>query len=94
MDTSISSYLLVAVLGGILSYLGLRLTKDKKIQQDAAVLATVLTKLDNIIKTVEEIRLEMKNQEKTNGSFSIRLTVVEESMKQLRADFQELKANG
>lgn len=94
MDTSISSYLLVALIGGAVSYLGLRFTKDKKIQQDAAVLATVLTKLDNIIKTVEEIRLEMKNQEKTNGGFSVRLTVVEESMKQLRVEFKELKANG
>ena len=94
MHESISSYLLVALLSGGLSYLALRFSKDKKIAQDASVLATVLTKLDNIIKTVEEIRLEMKNQEKTNKEHSVRLAKVEVDVTQLRRELKELRANG
>jgi len=87
------TYLSVAIASTAVAYLAFRFGKDKKIEKDATMMATVLTKLDNIIATVAEIRIELKNQEKTNGAFSIRLTVVEESMKQLRREFEELREN-
>ena len=87
------TYMILAILSLAVCYLTFRLRHDKKIIKEATTMATVLTKLDNIIATVAEIRVELKNQEKTNGNFSIRLTVVEESMKQLRHEFEELREN-
>ena len=91
MDDSISTYLLVAIFGAVSSYFGNRLIKDKKIEKDATVLATVLTKLDNIIKAVEEIRFEMKNQEKTNRDLESRLAKVEVSAKEAHRRIGELR---
>ena len=75
------THLSMVILGSLLSYCGIRLTKNKKIEQDAAVLATVLTKLDNIIKTVEEIKQDFKIQEKMNFEFEKRLVKVEEQLR-------------
>jgi len=93
MNSSISTYLLVAIFGALSSYFGNRLVKDKKIEKDATVLATVLTKLDNIIKAVEEIRFEVKLQEKTNRDLESRLAKVEVSAKEAHRRINELRAS-
>ena len=93
MNNSISTYLLVAIFGAISSYFGNRLVKDKKIEKDATVLATVLTKLDNIIKAVEEIRFEVKLQEKTNRDLESRLAKVEVSAKEAHRRINELRGS-
>ena len=94
MNASFSSYLLVGLVGAISSYFGIRLTKDKKIEKDASVLATVLTKLDNIIKTVEEIRVELKVQERMNLEFGERLAKVELSAEHAHRRISEVRGDG
>ena len=91
MNGSFSNYLLVAIFGAISSYFGIRFSKDKKIEQDATVLATVLTKLDNIIKAVEEMRVEIKLQERVNSEFNVRLTKVEMSTKHAHRRIAEVR---
>jgi len=91
MENSMSTYLLVAIFGVLSSYFGNRLIKDKKIEKDATVLATVLVKLDNIIKTVEEIRFEVKVQEKTNRELESRVAKVEMSAKDAHRRISELR---
>jgi len=88
------TYLILAVLSLIICYLTFRLGHDKKVIKDATTLATVLTKLDNINKTIEEVRSEMKNQENTNKEHSVRLAKVEVDVTQLRRELKELRANG
>ena len=94
MENSISTYLLVAVVGAFVSYFGLRFSKDKKIENDAALLATVLTKLDNIIITVEEIRLELQEQRKTDTELGERLAKVEVIAKEAHRRIKELRNHG
>ena len=91
MGTSISMYLLVALISALISYLGLRFIKDKQIEKSATTLATVLTKLDNIIADVKEIKVDLKDQKKWNNEFTERLAKVEESAKQAHKRISELK---
>lgn len=94
MDTTITMYVLVALIGALISYLSLRLTKEKKIEKDAVILATVITKLDNIIANVEVIKDDIKDQAKWNSGTIERLAKVEESAKQAHKRITEIEGSG
>ena len=91
MDTTVTLYALIALMSALIGYFGFRLVKDKKTEKDATVLATVIEKLDNIIKNVENIRLDLKAEEKARGELAERLTRVEESAKQAHKRINDLK---
>lgn len=76
----------VGIIGGVLSiifgYMAFVRNRDKDKTENAKNEATVLIELGYIKANTEEIKVEQKDQRKTNIEFYNRLTAVESSAKQ------------
>ena len=84
---------LIAVGGFILSIMGYQLNKQKELKTDTRQDAQIKAQLDYIGKGVDDIRIDLKANEKQIGALSERVTRVEESSKQAhkRLDTIEMK---
>ncbi|NBJ68923.1 MULTISPECIES: hypothetical protein [Clostridia] len=74
--------IVVAILGLVVSYLGYQLNKSKSIKTDTRDTAEVRSELGYIRKGVDDIRIDLKANEKNIAHLSERVTRVEESSKQ------------
>lgn len=86
---SIEIGVIVSVASIAIAYLGYQLNKQKQatehqktIKTDATREAVIETKLDNISLGVENIRIDLRTNERQLGALSERVTRVEESSKQ------------
>lgn len=81
--------ILISVITIILTILGYQLNKQKKdmeqkkvVKSDASRNAVIETKLDNISNGVDNIRIDLRANERQIGALGERVTRVEESTKQ------------
>ncbi len=81
---------LSALFGMLFTYLAFLKNRDKDVQQSAAESAVISTKLDSINNGVENIRVDMKVEQKARMDLSERVTRVEESSKQAHKRIDEL----
>lgn len=70
------------VFGMIISYFTFMRGRDKHIRTDATENAKVSTKLDHISRGVDDIRIDLRSNEKQINNVAERVTRVEESTKQ------------
>lgn len=83
------------ILGMLLGFFGFQRNRDKDVKQDASQTAVIETKLDNIYKGVDTIRIDMKAGELRTTELSEKLVRVDESTKQAHRRIDELsKARG
>lgn len=80
MET-ISVGLICTILGVLISYLGLQRNKSSDTKHETRESTTVAVKLDYISKGVDDIRLDIKSQDKKIGDLVERVVKVEESTK-------------
>lgn len=73
---------MVAVLSLVIAYMGYVLNKQKDIKNESQQDAQVSTQLQYISKGVDDIRIDLKANEKQMAQISERVTRVEESSKQ------------
>lgn len=74
--------ILIAVLGFLISYQTYQLNKNKESRSDVRQNARIEGQLDSIGKGVDDIRIDLKANEKNTAILSERVTRVEESTKQ------------
>ncbi|MFU0791362.1 hypothetical protein JNUCC74_01030 [Cerasibacillus sp. JNUCC 74] len=74
--------IVIGILGLAVSYLGYQLNKSKSIKIDSRDTAEVRSELGYIRKGVDDIRIDLKANEKNIAHLSERVTRVEESSKQ------------
>lgn len=73
---------LVAVIGCLIAYQTYQLNKNKDTKSDTKQNARIEGQLDSIGKGVDDIRIDLKANEKNTAILSERVTRVEESTKQ------------
>ena len=71
--------ILIAILGFLISYQTYQLNKNKESKSDVKQNTRIETQLGHIGKGVDDIRIELKANEKEIGRISERVTRVEES---------------
>lgn len=81
---------LIAVFGLIISYQGWQLNKKKDVKSDSEKDAKMQTQLDYISKGVDDIRIDLKANEKQMIQYGERLTRAEESVKQAHKRIDKL----
>lgn len=74
---------LIAIAGLILSYFGYQLNKQKEVKTDTRQDAKIQAQLDYIGKGVDDIRIDLKANERQMVALGERVTRVEESAKSL-----------
>ncbi|WP_264737315.1 type II secretion system protein [Cytobacillus firmus] len=79
---SIELSLLIAVFGVLISFLTYSLNKQKESKVETSQDAKVQAQLEYIGKGVDDIRIDLKANEKQMGALSERVTRLEESSKQ------------
>lgn len=79
---SIELSLLIAAVGTLVGVLGYLLNSKSNIKNDGAKDAQLSTKLEYISKGVDDIRIDLKANERQMQAFGERVTRVEESAKQ------------
>jgi len=91
-------YLEFAILGAISTVFGMIITyftfmrgRDKSIRQSAEENAKVSTKLDHISRGVDDIRIDLRSNEKQINNVAERVTRVEESSKQAHLRINDLE---
>lgn len=84
MDTQFVAVigLLCTLLGALIGFLSFTRNRDKDVRTDASESAVIRTKLDAINNGVENIRIDIKANEKQVVALGERVTRVEESSKQ------------
>jgi peptidoglycan hydrolase CwlO-like protein len=85
---------LVSVLMLIIAYLGYQLNKQKETKADSRQDAKLQTQLEYISKGVDDIRIDLKANEKQIGMLGERVTRVEESAKQAHKRIDKLENGG
>ena len=70
------------VFGMVISYFTFIRNRDKDVRQDATENAKVSAKLDHISRGVDDIRIDLKSNEREINRVAERVTRVEESTKQ------------
>lgn len=73
---------LIAIGGLLLSYFGYQLNRTKEVKTDSQQDAKIQAQLDYIGKGVDDIRIDLKSNEKQMVQLGERVTRVEESSKQ------------
>ncbi|MDF1510609.1 hypothetical protein PZE06_20965 [Robertmurraya sp. DFI.2.37] len=73
---------LIAIGGLLLSYFGYQLNRTKEVKTDSRQDAKIQAQLDYIGKGVDDIRIELRANQKDIGALNERVTRVEESAKQ------------
>lgn len=93
MET-ISIALICTVGGFILSYAAFMRNKDNAIRAETKEDAETKAKLDYISKGVDDIRLDIKSQDRKIEDLKERVTRVEESAKQAHKRINDIKEEG
>ncbi len=93
MET-ISIALICTVGGFILSYVTVMRNKDNAIRAETKEDAETRAKLDYISKGVDDIRLDIKSQDRKIEDLKERVTRVEESSKQAHKRINDMKEEG
>lgn len=95
---SVEIGVLIAVLSLVIAVLGYQLNKQKhmaeqqqNVRNDATREAVIETKLDNISNGVENIRIDIRTNERQLGELSQRVVRVEESAKQAHKRIDNIK---
>lgn len=95
---SIELTILISIAGVVIAYLGYQANKQrneannqKNIKNDATRDAVIETKLDNIHSGVEDIRIDLRANERQIGALGERVTRVEESTKQAHKRISDMK---
>lgn len=83
--------LVCTVLGTIFGYLSFRRTSNKDLKDDAVSNGELRADINYIRRGIEDIRVDLKAQDKRFGELSERVTRVEESAKQAHKRIDELK---
>lgn len=82
------------IVGAAVSYLGYRLNYNNDLKKDSASDAAnqsiIAIKLDYISKGVDDIRLEIKAQDKRINALSLKISKIEESIKSAHKRINEL----
>lgn len=80
MET-ISVAVICTVFGAVLAYLNFQRNKDKDTKETARENSSIVTKIDYIVKNIDEIRVDSKVQDRRIGDLESRVIRVEESSK-------------
>jgi septal ring factor EnvC (AmiA/AmiB activator) len=91
---SIQIGVLIAIGGLLLSFLSYQLAKSKEVKTDTRESAELRTELGYIRKGVDDIRIDLKANEKQMAHLSERVTRVEESSKQAHKRIDSLEEGG
>lgn len=83
--------LLIALFSVIISFLGYSLNKQKETKSESRQDAKIQAQLEYIGKGVDDIRIDLKANEKQIGALSERVTRVEESSKQAHKRLDNLE---
>lgn len=82
---------IIAVLGLVVSYQAYQLNKDKESKSDVKQSTRIETQLEAIGKGVDDIRIDLKSNEKNISQLSERVTRVEESSKQAHLRINQIE---
>lgn len=85
---------LIAVGGFLISYLTYQLNKQKEVKTDTAQDAQIKAQLDYIGKGVDDIRIDLKANERQMVQLGERVTRVEESSKQAHKRLDKIEGKG
>ncbi|GAE27121.1 hypothetical protein JCM9140_3238 [Halalkalibacter wakoensis JCM 9140] len=91
---SIELGVLVAICGLVISYLAYQFNRTKEVKSDSRQDAEVKAALGYISKGVDDIRIDLKANEKQLAQVTERVTRVEESSKQAHRRIDQLKGVG
>lgn len=83
--------MLVSVLGLVIAYQTYQLNKNKDVKSDTKQETKLQTQLDYISKGVDDIRIDLKANEKQMVALGERVTRVEESSKQAHKRIDKLE---
>lgn len=82
--------LICTLLGAVIGVLTYNRNRDKDVKSDASESAVIRTKLDNINQGVENIRIDMKVEQKARMDLSERVIRTEESVKSAHNRIDEI----
>jgi hypothetical protein len=82
---------LIAIIGILLTYLAFSRNRDKDIKSDATEAAIISTKLDIITTGIDNIRIDIKANEKKVSDLNERTIRIEESCKQAHLRINRLE---
>ncbi|WP_027633397.1 hypothetical protein [Clostridium hydrogeniformans] len=91
---SVEIGVICTLLGALLGYLGFRRNENKDIKEDAKSNAHLSTTLAYISKGVDDIRLDIKAQDRRTTDIDSRLIRVEESSKSAHKRIDTLEKEG
>ncbi|MED5050673.1 hypothetical protein P9850_02150 [Anoxybacillus rupiensis] len=83
--------IVVAVLGLVITYQAYQLNKTKEVKTDTQESAELKAELGYIRKGVDDIRIDIKTNERQLAAFGERITRVEESSKQAHKRLDNLE---
>lgn len=82
---------LIAIAGIMLSYFGYQLNKQKEVKSDSQQDAKIQAQLDYIGKGVDDIRIDLKANEKQLGNHNERIIRLEESHKTINSRIDRIE---
>ncbi|MEF9952649.1 MAG: hypothetical protein RSA01_00450 [Clostridium sp.] len=82
-----------SVIGAMIGFLTYKLNYNKDIREGAESQSTIAAKLDYILRGVEDIRLDIKAQDRRINELSERLIKVEESTKSAHKRLDSVERN-
>lgn len=82
------------VIGAIIGYMSYQKKNQKDIEADAAQKTLLSTKLDYISKGVDDIRVDIKSQDRSIRDLTVRMVKCEESTKSAHHRLDELISKG
>lgn len=85
---------LIAALSLLVSYLAFSLNKQKETKSESRQDAKIQAQLDYIGKGVDDIRIDLKANERQIGALSERVTRIEESAKQAHKRLDKFENKG
>ncbi|MEW9093926.1 MAG: hypothetical protein AB2417_02490 [Clostridiaceae bacterium] len=93
MET-ISIALLCSIIGAVIALITFSKNRDKDLKKDTKEETIMSTRLDYIAKGVDDIRLDMKAQDRKMQDFGERLIVIEQSTKSAHHRIDGLEKEG
>jgi hypothetical protein len=85
---------IIAALGLIITYQGFQLNKQKETKSESRQDAKIQAQLDYIGKGVDDIRIDLKANERQIGALGERVTRMEESAKQAHKRLDKFENKG
>lgn len=88
---TVEAGVLIAALSLVVGFMGYSLNKSKTIKEDGQKSAVISTKLDNIERGVESIRIDIRANEKRIGELAEKHVRIEESLKSAHKRIDKLE---